>query len=56
MDQKQMFYAAHRKIADTNILFLEMVKDGLTRAELEAAIAKRPELWERFAGFLPKLP
>ena len=54
--QKQMFYAAHRKIADANQLFLQFVDEGLTRAELESLIARRPSLWGRFRNWLPKLP
>tara|TARA_R110000824_G_scaffold379016_2_gene570830 strand:- start:5010 stop:5189 length:180 start_codon:yes stop_codon:yes gene_type:complete len=54
--QKQMFYNAHRKIAEANEQFLEFVKEGLTKAELIKLIARRPELWGRFKNWIPKLP
>jgi hypothetical protein len=56
MTQLQMFYKAHRNIADANELFLQFVDEGLTRAELEKLIARRPSLWGRFSHWLPKLP
>lgn len=54
--QYQMFYEEQRKIADANHLFMELVRDGLTRAELQAAINRRPALWERYENWLPVLP
>ena len=54
--QLQMFYEEQRKIADAEQLFMEMVRDGLTRAELQAAINRRPALWERYENWLPVLP
>lgn len=54
--QYQMFYEEQRKIADADHLFMELVRDGLTRAELQAAINRRPALWERYENWLPVLP
>lgn len=54
--QMQIFYAEQRKLADANLLFLEMVGDGMTRAELAALIERRPDTWKKFAHWLPKLP
>jgi len=54
--QEQMFYASHRRSADANDTFLEIVSDGLTADELQRHIAKRPEVWARFENWLPKLP
>jgi len=54
--QAQMFYDAGRQIAETNILFLELVQDGLTRRELARNIERRPSLWGRFENWLDKLP
>lgn len=54
--QEQLFYSACENTARGNELFLEMVKDGLTKSELEKLICKRPELWDRFDGWLDKLP
>ena len=54
--QKQMFYRTHQAIADCNALFMEMVRDGMTRSDLEKLIARRPGLWGRFSGFLNTLP
>jgi hypothetical protein len=54
--QLQIFYEEQRKIADADHLFMELVRDGLTRAELQAAINRRPALWERYENWLPVLP
>ena len=54
--QLQMFYAAHRQVAETNNAFLELVKEGLTREELARNIERRPALWQRFDNWLPVLP
>lgn len=54
--QRQMCYEAERRAADVNVLFLELVEDGMTRKELEANIKRRPALWGRFSNWLTKLP
>ena len=54
--QMQMFYEEDRKIGDLNELFMELVREGLTRRELEINIARRPSLWGRFSNWLEKLP
>ncbi len=54
--QLQMFYSAHRQVAETNNTFLELVKEGLTREELEINIERSPALWQRFENWLDKLP
>lgn len=54
--QEQMFYQAHRQIADANETFLELVKDGMTREELQRNIERRPALWSRYANWLEVLP
>jgi hypothetical protein len=51
-----MFYQAQRRAADTNETFLELVKDGLTREELQRNIERRPALWSRFETWLTTLP
>lgn len=54
--QVRMFYAASRQIADTNLMFLTLVEEGLTREELQRNIERRPGLWQRFEHWLPNLP
>lgn len=54
--QHQMFYAAQRDVATVNSDFMWLVKNGLTREDLASCIQKRPSLWQRFEGFLDKLP
>lgn len=54
--QRQMFYTEQRKLGDRNIQFLEMVKDGLTREELQALINKRPAHYSIYQHWLDKLP
>ena len=51
-----MYYDAVKKAGEVNELFLELVKEGMTRAELEKLIARRPSLWGRFENFLGVLP
>lgn len=54
--QAQMYYQAERDAATVNQDFLFLVANGMTRKDLERNIARRPSLWARFAGWLPKLP
>lgn len=54
--QVQMYYAAERNAAEMNLLFLEFVKDGLTREELQTNINRRPRVWARYSAWLAKLP
>ena len=56
MTQMQMFYTEQRKIAEANETFLFLVKEGMTREDLAACIAKRPALWQRYESWLDKLP
>jgi hypothetical protein len=56
--QTQMFYDAHKKTAEGNELFMEMIKhptNPLTNQDLERLIKRRPDKWKRFEGFLGKL-
>jgi hypothetical protein len=54
--QHNMYYAAERSAAEVSLQFLEFVKDGMTREELERNIERRPALWGRFSAWLDKLP
>lgn len=59
LTQLQHFELARRKIAAGNEAFLEMVNhptNPITRADLEALIARRPAVYGRFAGWLERLP
>ena len=56
--QTQMFYEAQRKAGELNELFMEMINDPvapMTNDELKALIAKRPEVYGKFSGFVGKL-
>ena len=54
--QLQIFYEEQRKLGEANETFMEMVKDGLTRRELQRNIDRRPYLWGRYANWLEVLP
>lgn len=57
--QMQKYELARRSIAAANKLFLELVdhpSNPITRADLQALIARRPERWGRFSSWLEKLP
>jgi len=54
--QEQMFYAADKRNAELNLQFLEFVKEGLTRQELQKCIDRRPGLWGRWSNWLNVLP
>jgi len=56
MTQLQMYWQVHQNIARGNDLFMQMVRDGLTKKELATNIDRRPELWGRFENWLDKLP
>lgn len=54
--QLQMFEDARRQIADGNTAMLDMLygANPITDDELRALIAKRPERYGRFAGYIGK--
>ena len=54
--QLQIYREVERKIANLNEAFMDLVREGLTRDDLEILIEKRPELYERFSNFLNVLP
>ena len=57
--QLHQFYVSHRKVADGNEAFLDLVNhpsNPLTREDLEALLERRPHAYSRFAGWLDKLP
>lgn len=56
MEQEQMFRQAQKRSAIADEGFLSLVAAGLTRAELEKLVEKRPALYGRFARWLDKLP
>ncbi len=56
--QMQMYQEAERKLAEANEAFMDMVNDPvnpLTNDDLERLIARWPERYGRFSGFLGKL-
>jgi hypothetical protein len=50
------FWESHRRVADANKTFMELVLSGLTKRELERLIERRPAAWRRFSLWLDKLP
>jgi hypothetical protein len=54
--QVYLYYQAERRSAEVNETFLELVAEGLTREELARNIERRPSLWDRFSGWLDRLP
>lgn len=54
--QAHMFYQSASRVSERDQLFMELVKDGLTRHELRENMKRRPSLWERYRGWLDKLP
>ena len=57
LTQEEHFWKSHRRNADINNHFMELVRtNNITANELEALIARRPEIWGRFANWIDKLP
>ena len=56
--QIQIYRQVERKIADINLFMMDMLygDNPITDAELKALIAKRPEVYGRFKGYLGKRP
>ena len=52
----QMYYAAERRAADANATFMFLLREVITREELAQNIERRPMTWDRFSGYLDKLP
>ncbi|WP_439398595.1 hypothetical protein ACRQ5Q_14800 [Bradyrhizobium sp. PMVTL-01] len=56
---QHQFEKAHRKIADLNDAFMELVNhptNPMTKRDLAALIKRDPDRYGRFEGFLDKLP
>jgi hypothetical protein len=53
--QYQLYQRARDQAAEMDRLFLDMVRQGMTRRELETNIKRRPAVWSRYAGFINKL-
>lgn len=54
--QLQIFYEVDRKIGERNELFMDMVRDGsMTNQSLERLVARWPERYGSYAGFIGKL-
>ena len=54
--QKNYLNEAQRKSSENDLLFLDMVKDGMTKEELQKNIDRRPALWGKYFNWLEKLP
>lgn len=54
--QKKMFYDAGDYLAKSNNAFMELVRNGLKKSELEDLISLMPNEYSRFSGFLKTLP
>ncbi len=50
------FYQIEKNIHSVNMLFLDMVQDGMTKTELKANIKRRPQIWKRFENWMDSLP
>ena len=55
--QIQLYTEACRNNAGRDAMFLELLQGNhpITKAELKHNIAKRPEIWARYAGWLERL-
>ena len=56
MTQLQIYEQERQHIAALNEAFMYHVSEGMTKGELQALIAKRPEVYSRFANWIDKLP
>lgn len=56
MDQAQQYESARKRIAAANAAMLHLLfgQNPITDAELVCLIAKRPEVYGRFAGYIGK--
>ena len=53
--QYQLAELSRKNLAECNLQFMEM-KHDMTAGELRTLIAKRPEVWGRYANWLEVLP
>ena len=56
MTQEQIYHQERKRIAALNEAFMYHVSEGMTKGELQALIAKRPEVYSRFAHWIDWLP
>lgn len=54
--QSQMYYAAVERSAAADKTFLELVRSGMTKRDLQRSIERRPALWGKYESWLSKLP
>ena len=55
LTQKQMYYKAHRKLADANQHVMEMINhptNPLTKDDLHKLANRFPERWEKYRNLL----
>jgi hypothetical protein len=55
MNQKRIMAAVHARLAAADTTAAELLPT-LTASELRELIARRPELWRRYSGWLRVLP
>jgi hypothetical protein len=53
--QEQLYYDSFNRSAQLNHAFLDAVKNGLTKKELQTLIQKRPNTYKRFENWIAKL-
>ena len=56
--QQQLFNEAHRKLADADQHFMDLIKDPvnpLTNDDLIKLVERFPQRWDRYSGFIGKL-
>jgi hypothetical protein len=49
--QQEMYYKAVKKSAEQDKLFLFFINEGMTKAELDKLIKKRPTVWGKYQNF-----
>ncbi|APZ42529.1 hypothetical protein [Acidihalobacter ferrooxydans] len=57
--QEQMFYQAHKRLADANKFIMDLARDPsnpLTNNDLRKLVDRFPERWGRYRGLIGKLP
>lgn len=59
MTQEQLFRQEQRRLGERDQFFFELVNDPvnpITNSDLEQLVERFPQRWERYAGFIGKLP
>lgn len=56
LQQNEIFREEFQKDSSADFLFMNLIRAGLTRRELQTRISKSPKKWGKYSVWLDRLP